>query len=126
MKKSLIIALLLYPLYIGFSQSSKVDSPASKSEAEIKSRIAANMDTALLNIVNAKTAVKKIVPKEKKSSPKIKTITVYVDTCLEDKTHYIFIEKVPDTIAKPEVITIDKLKWYQFKRIRERKRTNIK
>lgn len=125
MKKILIVGLLLYPLYIGFTQTTK-EEPESKREAEIKSQIAANIDTALTNIVNAKPAIKKVIVVKEKAKPKTKEkiITVYVDTCLSDKTQFIYYEKIPETIAVPEVIAEKKLRWYQFKKINKQKKIN--
>lgn len=126
----LIISFLLmgYPLKVDFAQTSQPDTlkAISKKEAELKIKIAANIDSALTNIVNAKTETvqRKIAPKPKtKTHYKIITDTLYRDTCMGQVDHYIF-EKVPLVIAKPEAVPVKKLKWYQFKALRDQKKKN--
>jgi len=118
MKKLIVIIWCLmfniYPLKVGFTQTTQPTTTSTGAkEADLKDKIAANIDTALTNIARSKNIIQKKPEPIKKPHTKYKVITeiVYIDTCY-DKAPTI-IQQLPVTIEKPQLTVMKKQNFFQ-------------
>ncbi len=116
------------PVPTGMAQNKTGDAKVNQQREDlIREKIAANVDTinSLLNAKALNLQRKQVAQRQPKVKyyQKLRIDTLYVDTCISNFANFRLLDRIPEKVAiKKTLPVVKKIKWYQFKKLREERR----